>query len=78
MTLRLTWSGGADLDLYLSRSSSTSLYPKASCSILAAADGLANPETVVRTVSSGESFKIWVDNLSTTQSANYTLTLNIE
>lgn len=77
MTIRLQWGTGADLDLYLSNPACVSLYPLAGCGILAAANGLANPESVVRTVASSESFRVWVDNLSLTQSVNYTLSISI-
>lgn len=77
MTITLSWSGNVDLDLYLSNPSCTALYPLSSCGILVAADGFVNPEKISRTVSSGESFKIWIDNNSQTQSMTYTLTTTI-
>ena len=78
MTLRLNWQGSVDLDLFLSGSGCGSLYPKNACGIVAAADGVANPEVVARTVAAGESYRIWIDNLSLSQSMNYTLSITIE
>lgn len=77
MRVTLSWSSGVDLDLYLTNPTCepTNL---ASCQLLAAADGFVNPETITRTVSTNESFRVFVDNNSTTQSANYTLTIRIE
>lgn len=78
LTARLSWTASADLDLYLASSACSQLYPMSACAILARADGSVNPETVTRTVTNGESLKIFVDNLSLSQSASYTLTLNIQ
>jgi hypothetical protein len=78
LTMRVSWTGGMDLDLYLAPNSCVNLYPMSACGLLASADGLANPEVITRTVNQGESFNVFVDNLSTTQSANYTLTVNIQ
>lgn len=77
MRLTLSWSGGVDLDLYLTNPN-CELANLATCQLLAAADGFVNPEIISRTVSSNESFRVFVDNNSTTQSANYTLTVRIE
>ena len=77
MRLTLSWSSGVDLDLYLTNPN-CELANLASCQLLAAADGFVNPETITRTVSTNESFRVFVDNVSTTQSANYTLTIRIE
>jgi hypothetical protein len=41
-------------------------------------DGFANPERVQRTVTSGERFRLFVDNASTALSANHTITIRIE
>lgn len=80
MTLRLTWSDAAvDLDLYLSQAGCMQLYPLNNCGILAASDGSAGTqETILRTVSVGESFQIWIDNIHLTRPQNYTLTINIQ
>ena len=77
MRLTLSWSGGVDLDLYLTNPS-CELANLASCQLLAAADGFVNPEIITRSVSTNEAFRVFVDNNSTTQSANYTLTIHIE
>ena len=77
MRLTLSWSSGVDLDLYLTNPN-CELANLASCQLLAAADGFVNPETITRTVSANEAFRVFVDNNSTTQSANYTLTIRIE
>jgi hypothetical protein len=80
MTLRATWLDTAvDLDLFLAATSCSSLYPKASCNILAtseAATGTA--EQVVRSVSTGETFNVFIDNLHPTRSQAYTLTVSIQ
>jgi hypothetical protein len=78
MTLRLSWAGSTDLDLFLSNPVCASLYPKSACGIMAAADGVVNPEVITRSVNEGETFRAWVDNLSLTQSMNYTLSINIQ
>ena len=77
MRLTLSWSSTVDLDLYLTNPN-CELVNLVSCQLLAAADGFVNPETITRTVSGNESFRVFVDNNSTTQSANYTLTIRIE
>jgi hypothetical protein len=78
MTLRLQWTGTIDLDLHLSPTSCTALYPTAACGLLASANGTVNPEVITRSVTANEQFKIWVDNLSLTQSANYTIQVTIQ
>jgi hypothetical protein len=81
LTLRLTWSDpSVDLDLYLTQSSCTvSLYPLGECGvILASIASTGSAETITRPVSSGEQFQVWIDNLSTTQAMNYTLTIDID
>ena len=77
MRLTLSWNSGVDLDLYLTNPN-CELANLASCQLLAAADGFVNPETITRTVSANESFRVFVDSNSTTQSANYTLTIRID
>lgn len=81
LTLRLTWADGAvDLDLYLANSScSVSLYPLGNCDIVAqsiAATGTS--EVIGRAVSAGQSYQVWVDNLSPTTAMNYTLSIEID
>lgn len=78
LTLRLTWSEPVDLDLYLASASCSSLYPKSACGVVAQSDGVAtNSETVARSVTAGEQFSLWVDNLSLSRAATYTVTMNI-
>ena len=78
MTITLTWSNSADLDLYLTNSGCSEFNVIATCQLFGSADGFVNPERVQRTVSSGDSFRLFVDNNSTTLSVNYTLTIRIE
>ena len=80
MTLTLTWQDAAiDLDLYLAPSSCANLYPRINCSILAASNnGSGTSETIARTVSLGETFNLFVDNLHLTRSSTYTLTVRIQ
>lgn len=78
LTLRLAWSEAVDLDLYLSSSACTALYPKAGCGVVAQSDGVGtNSETIARTVTAGEQFSLWVDNLSFSRAATYTVTMSI-
>lgn len=81
LTLRLTWGDSSvDLDLYLlAANCTTSLYPLGSCEILAQSiSPIATSETIRRTVSAGEQFQVWVDNLSTTSAMNYTLSIDVD
>ncbi len=81
MTLRLTWTDPTvDLDLYLtSPSCTTNLYPMSACGVLLASDAsTGTQETIARTVSNGEQFQIWVDNLHTTRPQTYTLSIVIQ
>lgn len=80
MSVTLSWSTSADLDLYMTSSICNSYPPNggSGCMILAASDNaFGTTERVTRTVASGESFKIWVDNFAST-SQNYTLTTSIQ
>lgn len=77
MRLSLSWSDGGDLDLYLTGTACNS-YPPTNCQILAASDGLSNPEVITRTVSAGEQFKAWVDSFVLASARNYTLTIGIQ
>lgn len=72
----VTWTGGGDLDLYLTATGCNG-YPPTDCQILAAADGFANPEVITRTVTSGEQFKLWVDSFEA-NARNYTITYTID
>jgi hypothetical protein len=78
MTVSLTWNQNADLDMYLTSSTCNS-YPPSSCSMLATSNNLgAARETITRTVQSGETYKLWVDNFSHSLTANYTIDLTIQ
>lgn len=80
LTLRLTWTGANDLDLYLTTSACDSYPPgnQPGCPMLARSTGLeGNSETITRTVAEGEQFKAWVDNFSSSSTA-YSLSVEIE
>jgi hypothetical protein len=81
LTPRLTWNDpSVDLDLYLASSScSLSLYPLNTCDILGqsvAATGTS--ETITRSVSGGQQYQVWVDNLNPTTAMNYSLSIEID
>jgi hypothetical protein len=78
LTATLTWSSSAvDLDLYLTNGSCADVY-LFSCPRLATSDRAAGTaETITRSVSRGEQFKVWVDNFSF-GSHSYTVNVRIE
>jgi hypothetical protein len=78
MTITLQWTGNVDLDLYLTNSTCSEFAILATCQLFGSADGIVNPERITRTVASGEQFRLFVDNVSTTASANYTLSVRVE
>jgi hypothetical protein len=79
MRVNLTWTAGVDLDLYLAPSSCQALYPQAACGIIAKSDASAGTsEVVTRAVTAGESFAIFVDNLSQTSTAGYSVDVRIQ
>ena len=79
MSVQLTWSDAAvDLDLYLAQTSCNTLYPQAACGILAASTSSSTTETLTRNVSTGESFAIFVDNLSISKPAAYTINVSVQ
>jgi uncharacterized protein YfaP (DUF2135 family) len=84
MSLSLTWSDPTiDLDLYLASPNCTQaigLHPLANCGIILASNSAVGVvrEAIARSVNSGESYSIWVDNLSATKAATYTLDLTIQ
>jgi len=80
MTLTLAWQDPAvDLDLYLVSTSCTALYPKSACSILqSSSTASGTSERISRTVSSGESFNLFVDNLNLARTQAYTISINIQ
>jgi uncharacterized protein YfaP (DUF2135 family) len=80
-TLRvvLTWPNSAiDLDLYLTPGTCTADYPLPTCTLLEVSESsVGTSEIIQRPVSSGEQFKIWVDNFHETLASNYTLEITI-
>jgi hypothetical protein len=78
MRLTLTWSGSTDLDLYLAPANCQNLYPIAQCGVLVASNSASGTQEVIaRGVSSGETYAIFVDNLSTTVANTYSLNITI-
>jgi hypothetical protein len=83
MSLSLTWADPTiDLDLYLASPNCTlqiGLHPLANCGVILSSNSTVGVrEAIARTVNSGESYSIWVDNLSATKATNYTLDLTIQ
>jgi hypothetical protein len=80
LTVRLTWQDAAvDLDLYLAPSTCIDLYPIASCGVLVASSTTTGTsEQIARSVNSGDTLFLFVDNMSTTQAQNYTLNITIQ
>ncbi len=73
----LTWSGGADLDLYLTPVDCTG-YPPDACVILARSTASSgNSEKVEWQGKANEQYRIWVDNFSPTSSVSYTIVAGI-
>lgn len=80
MTLRLSWTGQNDLDLYLTTSACNSYPPgnQPGCPIIVRSSlDSGSVETLTRSVSANEAFKAWVDNFSP-GATSYTLTMKIE
>jgi hypothetical protein len=76
LTVTLTWSGGNDLDLYLTDDSCLDPYDE-SCDYLDESDAFTgNSETVSYSVDEGDDLRVWVDNFDE-GSVNYTLKVNI-
>ena len=79
MRLTLSWTGGPDLDLYLTNSACQELYPKSACNVILASDSaVGTQETIAQSVTSGQAFAIFIDNLSTTLATPYTLDIRID
>lgn len=75
MTLTLTWNTNSDLDLYLGPSSCQTT----TCNFLAVSDASSGrSEEIKRSVSSGETFAIFVDNFDPANPVSYTLDFRIE
>lgn len=78
MTIMLRWSNATDLDLYLTNSGCQVTTPEA-CTIFASATGTTGTqESITRTVTTGETYKLFVDNNSVSLSSNYTLDVTIQ
>ena len=79
MRLTLSWSGVTDLDLYLANASCQALYPKASCGIILQSDSaVGSQEVIARSVTAGEAYAIFVDNLSLSSANSYSLDIRIQ
>lgn len=80
MRLTLTWAAGTiDLDLYLASSACQELYPQEQCGIVGTSDAsVGTREVITRTVSSGQTYAIFVDNFSTVSPSTYTLEIRID
>ena len=79
MRLTLSWTGSTDLDLYLAPSSCQNLYPMSQCAVIVASNSSSGTQEVIaRGVSSGESYAIFVDNLSATAANTYNLNITID
>ena len=79
MRVTLNWSGDVDLDLYLTSSNCQEPYEEAACDVILASDSfVGTQETIAYSVSSGQTFALFVDSLSTTQATTYTLDIRIE
>ena len=79
MRLTLSWTGGPDLDLYLTNSNCQALYPLSACGVILASDSaVGTQETIARSVTNGEAYAIFIDNLSTTRDTPYTLDIRID
>ena len=79
LRVTLNWTGDVDLDLYLTNSNCQALYPVETCGVILASDSfVGTQETIAQNVSSGEVFALFVDSLSTTQAATYTIDIRID
>lgn len=79
MRLTLSWTGTSDLDLYLASSTCLNLYPKASCNIISASNSaVGTQEVIARSVQAGETFNVFVDNLSLIFANTYTIDIRVE
>ncbi|OFW08768.1 MAG: hypothetical protein A3H96_04820 [Acidobacteria bacterium RIFCSPLOWO2_02_FULL_67_36] len=73
LSVTLTWTGPADLDLYLTPIDCDG-YPPDNCVILASSTASSgNSERIDWSPAASERFKVWVDNFSPTLSTSYTI-----
>ncbi len=78
--MALSWTGGGNLDLYLTATSCNS-NPLTSCEIIVRSQTIsANPEIITRAVTVGEQFKVWAMNRTVVNVSpqNFTLVITIE
>jgi len=81
MYLTLSWNDPTiDLDLYLAAPGCINLHPLDGCGYFAASDSSVGVvrETITRTVYAGESYSIWIDNLSLTRASPYNISVSIQ
>jgi len=77
-TITLTWSGPADLDLYLAPESCASLYPKNACNPLTSSTSASGTrESVSSAVQAGQRLVVFVDNLDVARSQAYAVTTEV-
>jgi hypothetical protein len=75
LTVTLTWTAGVDLDLYLTDTQCAG-YPPDQCALLASSTSSTGlREEVVWTVQPQERLKVWVDNFSRSELAQYTIVI---
>lgn len=78
LLLTLKWTGAVDLNLYLAPSSCSALNPKSQCNVLLESHVGTSQEAIARAVRQGESFSVFVENMSASQTSSYTLDIRIE
>jgi hypothetical protein len=78
MTLTLTWADGSqDLDLSLTAAQCTDWLPS-TCPLYAITDGATGmTEKIVRSVTAGEAFRIWVVSVLGTLDQAYTIDIDV-
>ncbi len=78
LTVTLSWSGNADLDLYLTPIDCTG-YPPDACDILVRSTASSgNQEIVEWPAVANQQFKVWIDNFSPTTSTSYTVVATLK
>ena len=78
MTVTLTWSGGSDLDLYLTNADCSAANVDA-CTVYASSTStVSGRESVTRQVNQGDTYRAFVLNYDVSRSVSYQLTLDIQ
>src|SRR5262245_24063355 len=79
LTVELTWpDSSVDLDLYLAPTTCMNLYPQSGCGVLASSTKAGTTsETLTRNVLAGESFAIFIDNVSASKDQGYSVNFSI-